>query len=185
MNPDFLTLALRTPLEQLLPLPNAIRIALWAKEELARFNDDQLRELLAWIDVAITQAVMLAQSEAGDTVIDRADERELDWLMQAHDHGAMYALQDGTPFGFRDYCRVLALHKLGMVIDAVGDLPPAGLSIPVAAALMEAQEAVLLANVLPDVESVEAIIGRKAADIRHATNRAVKRRWCGASSMTS
>jgi hypothetical protein len=160
MNPDFLVLALRTPLEQLLLLPNGIRIALWAKEELTRFNDDQLRELLAWIDATITQSVMLARSDVGDAVIDRADERDLDWLMQAHDHSATHALPGGTPFGFRDYYRVLALYKLGVVIDAVGDLPPVGLSIPVAAALMEAQEAVLLADVLPDVESVEAVIER-------------------------
>ncbi|MBS0499423.1 MAG: hypothetical protein H6927_14960 [Burkholderiaceae bacterium] len=196
MNPELLALALRTSLEQLLALPNAIRIVVLAKEELVRFDDDQLRELLAWIDATIQQAVALGEDSSA-----RDDERDLDWLMRAIEHHKMFALEDGTPFGFRDCYRVLALYKLGVVIDAVGDQSAGVLGVPVAAALMESWEAVLLADLLPDVESVEAVVerawregltppadvahevkraqsqgGRKAADIRHATNREAKAR---------
>ncbi len=195
MNPELLALALRTPLEQLLALPNAIRIVVLAKEELVRFDDDQLQELLAWIDATILQAAALDEDAARD------DERDLDWLMRAIEHHEVVALEDGTSFGFRDCYRVLALYKLGVVIDAVGD-PSAGvLGVSVTAVLMEALEAVLLSDLLPDVESVEAVVerawregltppvdvahevkraksqgGRKAADIRHATNREAKTR---------
>lgn len=200
MNPDFLMLALRTPFEQLLPLPNAIRIALLGKEHLSRFNDDQLRDVLAWIDATIEQAVMQRQSEPGGDIVTRDDERDFDWLMGATENHRTYLLRDGTPFGFRDCYRVLALHKLGAVIEAIGGPVPGLLAAPVAG-LMEALEAVLLADVLPDVESVETTVerawgeglrpdsdvqqeveraksdsGRKAANIRHVANRAAKDR---------
>lgn len=201
MNPELLALALRTPLEHLVDVPNAIRIAIWSKEELARFDEGQLRELLAWIDANIQQAVAQAQSEPGGGIVERGDERDFDWLMRAIENHKVYALADGTPFNFRDGYRVLALHKLGAVIDAVGN-PSAGiLTAPVAALLMEALEAVLLADVLPDVESVETIVerawregltlpsasdvevakavsqtSRKLNDILHAQNRETKRK---------
>ena len=38
MNPHLLTLALTTPLEQLLELPNAVRMAASAREELQRIS---------------------------------------------------------------------------------------------------------------------------------------------------
>ena len=41
MNPHLLTLALTTPLEQLLELPNAVRIAACAQEDLQRFSAEQ------------------------------------------------------------------------------------------------------------------------------------------------
>ena len=195
MNPELLALALRTPLEQLLVLPNAIRIVVSAKEELARFNEDQLQELLAWIDATIQQAVALGEEATRD------NERDLDWLMRTIEHHEVFTLEDGTAFGFRDCYRVLVLYKLGTVIDAVGDQSAGVLGLPVAAALMESWEAVLLADLLPDVEPVEAVVerawregltppadvahevkraksqgGRKAADIRHATNREAKTR---------
>jgi hypothetical protein len=69
MDSKFLALALQTPLEQLLALPNAIRIAVLAKEELARFNDGQLQELVAWIDTAIRQAVAQEQSRLDSGVV--------------------------------------------------------------------------------------------------------------------
>lgn len=201
MNPRHLTLALRTPLEELLGLPNGIRITLWAREDLARFTEEQLQELLAWSEAMIQQKVMKEQSEPGGGIVERADNRDFDWLMRSFQNHETFSLRDGTPFGFRDVYRVLALAKIGFVIDATGDLSTDILVPPVAAALMEALEAVLLAEVLPDVESVEAIVerawrdglcpdpdyrdevkraqsqsGRKAAEIRHATNRAVKAR---------
>src|SRR5690606_25605929 len=102
-----------------------------AKEELARFSDDQLQELLAWIDATIQQAVALGEDATRD------DERDLDWLMRAIEHHEVFALEDGTAFGFRDCYRVLALYKLGTVIDAVGDQSAGVLGLPVAAVLME------------------------------------------------
>lgn len=153
MNPELLALALRTPMERLLPLPNAIRIVLWVKEALARFDERQLQELLSWIDVRIEDAVALDGTGAP-----RADERDLDWLMRAFDNHEVFALSDGTPFGFRDIYRVLALYKLGTVIDAVDDLPAGVLVAPVVSTLMESLEATLLADLLPDVESPASMI---------------------------
>lgn len=153
MNPELLTLALRTPLEQLVALPNAVRIAFMAKEELARFNDSQLQELLAWIDASIEQAVALNKFDT-----QRDDERELDWLMGAVENHEVFALADGTPFCFRDVYRVLTLYKLGSVIDGASGLPAGALVAPLTSALMESLEALLLADLLPDVESTEAII---------------------------
>lgn len=59
MKPELLTLALSTPLEQLLPLPNGVRIALWLREALERFDERQLLEILAWIDTRIEDSVAL------------------------------------------------------------------------------------------------------------------------------
>lgn len=47
MNPQLLTVALTAPLEQLLGLPNAVRIAALAREDLQRFSHEQLQDILA------------------------------------------------------------------------------------------------------------------------------------------
>ena len=159
MKPELVTLPLRTPPEQLLPLPNGVRIALWLKEALERFDERQLLEMLAWIDARIEDAVALDRTGAL-----RADERDLDWLMRAFDNHEVFALSDGTPFGFRDIYRVLALHKLGMVIDGADGLPAGALVQPLISALMESQEAMLLAELLPDVDSPESMVDRTWRD---------------------
>jgi hypothetical protein len=153
MKPELLTLALSTPLEHLLPLPNGVRIALWLKEAVERFDERQLLELLTWIDARIEDAVALDQTGA-----QRDDERDLDWLMRAFDNHEVFALSDGTPFGFRDIYRVLALHKLGTVIDGADGLPAGALVEPLISALMESQEAMLLADLLPEVDSTESMV---------------------------
>lgn len=153
MKPELLTSALSTPLEQLLPLPNGVRIALWLREALERFGERQLLEILAWIDTRIEDSVALDRTGA-----QRDDERDLDWLMRAFDNHEVFALVDGTPFGFRDIYRVLALHKLGTVIDGVDGLPAGALVEPLISALMESQEATLLADLLPDVDAPESMI---------------------------
>ena len=65
MNPHLLTLALTTPLEQLLELPNAVRIAACAREDLQRFSAELLALMLASMDAAITDTVTLAQIKHG------------------------------------------------------------------------------------------------------------------------
>lgn len=64
MNPHLLTLALTTPLEQLLELPNAIRIASSAREDLQHFSHDQLQEMLASVDAMITDTVAQGHAPA-------------------------------------------------------------------------------------------------------------------------
>lgn len=65
MNPHLLTLALTTPLEQLLELPNAVRIAACARDDLQTFSAEQLHQMLACMDAAITDTVALAQIKHG------------------------------------------------------------------------------------------------------------------------
>ena len=71
MNPNFLTLALTTPLEQLLELPNAIRIASSAREDLQHFSHDQLQEMLVSIDAMITDTVAQGQATYGSGLVRR------------------------------------------------------------------------------------------------------------------
>ena len=71
MNPHLLTLALTTPLEQLLELPNAVRIAACAREDLQRFSAEQLAQMLASMDAAITDTVTLAQIKHGGELVSR------------------------------------------------------------------------------------------------------------------
>lgn len=78
MNPHLLTLALTTPLEQLLELPNAVRIAACAREDLQRFSAEQLAQMLASMDAAITDTVTLAQIKYGGELIDRYEKRDLE-----------------------------------------------------------------------------------------------------------
>ena len=81
MNPHLLTLALTTPLEQLLELPNAVRIAACAREDLHRFSAEQLAQMLASIDAAITDTVTLAQMKHGGELVNRREQRDLDWFI--------------------------------------------------------------------------------------------------------
>jgi hypothetical protein len=201
MNPHLLTLALTTPLEQLLELPNAVRIAACAREDLQRFSAEQLAQMLARMDTAITDTVALAQSQHGSGLVSRGEQRDLDWLIEASNQTGWPRLKSALAATGRDYFLVLALYKLGEVIDATAGTPPVALVNPVVATLMEALEALMLADLLPDSPTTEQIIeqawkagitpdtdaadevrkaqshaGRQAADVRHASNRAAKQK---------
>ncbi|MDX1253408.1 MAG: hypothetical protein IDH49_14395 [Gammaproteobacteria bacterium] len=204
MNPHLLTLALTTPLEQLLELPNAVRIAASAREDLQRFNPEQLQGMLACIDAMITDIVAQDQSTYGSGLVKREEQRDLDWFIEASNRGLRSTPTSVPKATERDCFRVLALYKLGEVIHATADTTPVALINPVVATLMEALESLLLADLLPDSPFTEQIIedawragltpeadaadevrkaqsraGRNAANVRHASNRAAKKKALG------
>ncbi len=199
MNPHLLALALTTPLEQLLELPNAVRIAACAREDLQHFSTEQLQRMLANMDAAITDAVALAQVKYGGALVSRDEQRDLDWFIEITNQSEWSRLRSATATD-RDYFRLLALYKLGWVIEATSDTPP-GIIRPAVEALMEALESLLLADLLPESPSTAQIVeeawkagltpepiaadevrkaqshaGRQAADARHASNRAAKQK---------
>lgn len=200
MNPHLLTLALTTPLEQLLELPNAVRIAACAREDLQRFSTEQLEQLLGGMDAAITDTVTLSQIKHGGALVNRREQRDLDWFIEVTNHPEWPRLRSATATD-RDYLRLLALYKLGVVIEATADTPPGIIILPAVGALMESLEALVLADLLPESPSMEQIIeeawkagitpepiaadevrkaqsqaGRQAANARHASNRAAKQK---------
>lgn len=200
MNPHLLNLALTTPLEQLLELPNAVRIAACAREDLQSFSTGQLQQMLADMNAAITDAVTLAQIRHGSELVSRSEQRDLDWFIEVTNQSEWLRLRSATAKD-RDYFRVLALYKLGVVIEATLDTPAGIIIRPAVDALMEALESLLLADLLPESPSTAQIIeeawkagltpepiaaeevrkaqshaGRQAADARHASNRAAKQK---------
>ena len=199
MNPNLLTLALTTPLEQLLELPNAVRIAACAREDLQRFSAEQLAQMLASMDAAITDTVTLAQIKHGGELVNRREQRDMDWFIEVTNQAEWPRLRSATATD-RDYLRLLALYKLGVVIEATADTPP-GIIRPAVDALMESLESLVLADLLPESPSMEQIfeeawkagltpepiaadevrkaqcqVVRRAADARHASNRAAKQK---------
>ena len=54
MNPHLLTLALTTPLEQLLELPNAVRIAACARDDLQKFSAELLTRTEKYPDFGLS-----------------------------------------------------------------------------------------------------------------------------------
>ncbi|MBI3147442.1 MAG: hypothetical protein HYZ17_02885 [Betaproteobacteria bacterium] len=200
MNPQLLTLALTTPLEQLLELPNAVRIAACAREDLQRFSAAQLAQMLTRMDAAITDTVTLAQIKHGGELVDRHEQRDLDWFIEVTNQAEWPRLRSATATD-RDYLRLLALYKLGVVIEATADTPPGIIIRPAVDALMESLESLVLADLLAEPPSTEQIIEeawkaglrpepvaadevrkaqsqavRRAADARHASNRAAKQK---------
>lgn len=200
MNPHLLTLALTTPLEQLLELPNAVRIAACAREDLQRFSAEQLQQMLSGVDAAITDAVALAQVKYGGALVNRDEQRDLDWFIEVTNQAEWPYLRLATATD-RDYLRLLALYKLGVVIEATTDTPPGIIIRAAVDALMESLESLVLADLLPESPTTEQIIeeawkagitpepiaddevrkaqsqaGRQAADARHASNRAAKQK---------
>ncbi len=122
MNPHQLTLALTAPLEQLLELPNAVRIAACAREDLQSFSTGQLQQMLADMNAAITDTVTLAQIKHGSELVSRSEQRDLDWFIEVTNQAEWLRLRSATAKD-RDYFRVLALYKLGVVIEATSDTP--------------------------------------------------------------
>ena len=197
MKPQLLTLALDTPLEDLLGLPQAIRIVTSVKDELAAYSADQLHDILRCVNGMIEAAVQESKIGNEDESRERNDQRDLDWLIEAinHDHLLVPAGLPGITD--RDYLRVLALHKVGCAVDT----SQIALTEEAVAALMEALEAMMLAELLPEHAGWKNIIGgawyaglrpdpefteegqealsrtaTKAANIRHMKNRQAKAR---------
>ena len=201
MDARHLNLALTTPLEQLLELPNAVRIAASAREDLQRFSPEQLQDILDCIDAMIIDTVLQGQADYSGRLVERNEQRDLDWFIDACSRERWLIPKHGPEVTQRDYFRVLALHQLGWVIDATADAPPVAFISPVVATLMESFESLMLADLLPDSPTTEQVIedawktgltpeanaadevrkaqsqaGRQAADARHASNRAAKKK---------
>lgn len=154
MTPHTLNLALTTPLENLLPLPDAVGMVTTLREDLAHLEPAQLQTLLVCVDDGINEAVS-AELWASGGLITRADRRDLEWLLAASNH--WHEESCALPFSanWRDVLHVFALYKIGEVINATCDVPPIAFSFAVVALLLEAKEAWLLAQTLPEPTSLE------------------------------
>jgi hypothetical protein len=131
------------------------------------------------------------------------EQRDLDWFIEVTNQAEWPRLRSATATD-RDYLRLLALYKLGVVIEATADTPPGIIIMPAVDALMESLESLVLADLLPESPSMEQIIEeawkagltpepvaadevrkaqsqavRRAADARHASNRAAKTKGPG------
>ena len=165
-----------------------------------RFSAEQLAQMLASMDASITDSVTLAQIKHGGELIDRYDKRVLAWFIEGTKQAEGPRLRS-APATDRDYLRLLALYKLGAVIEATEDTPPGIIIRPAVEALMESPESLVQADLLPESPSTEQIIeeawkagltpelvatdevrkaqsqaARRAADARHASNRAAKQK---------
>ncbi len=203
MNPQLLTLALDTPLENLLGLPNGIEIAYRLRSELAQYRPAELHNILEVIGALILTERQTFRPIAGvdDEDIHSAREanRDIDWLDDAIRFQPLPRLKDGTTVDTQDMYRVLALYKLGAAIGATRDSDSVQFSGAVVEDLLEATKAMMQAQLpiktweqaldqawhaglSPDTE-VEVEVkkaqsqgGRHAANARHAANRAAKKK---------
>ncbi len=195
MKTQLLTLVLDTPLENMLGLPQAIRIVTSVKDELSAYSPDQLHDILRCVNGMIEAAVQESKIGNEDESCERNDQRDLDWLIEAinHDHLLVPAGISGVTD--RDYFSVLALQKVGCAMDA----SRITLTTDAVAALMEAMEAMMLVDLLPEragwkhhvegawhaglrpdpeftEEGQEALsrAAQKAANVRHQKSRKAK-----------
>lgn len=203
MKPQLLTLALDTPLENLLDLPNGVELAYSLRSELERYSPAQLRDIVAAIDTLIATERKTIRSIPGfdDGEIHSARElnRDIDWLGDAIQFQPLPRLHDETPIGAEDLYRVLALYKLGAVIDATQGCDNSGFDKAVVEDILEATKAMTLARspietweqalekawhggIRPDpslsveLQNERSKAAKKAADSRHAKNREIKQR---------
>ncbi len=105
--------------------------------------------MLASIDAAITDTVTLAQIKHGGELVNRREQRDLDWFIEVTNQAEWPRLRSATTTD-RDYLRLLALYKLGAVIEATADTPPGIIIRPAVEALMESLESLVLADLLPE-----------------------------------
>lgn len=201
MNPQLLTLALDTPLENLLGLPNGVEIALTLRDELAHYSPAQLHDILAVIDNLIATEHQTFRSMPGydqeELLAIRELNRDIDWLADAISFQPFPRLEHLPRLNAQDLYRVLALEKLGAVIDATRDSDNRLFSHATIEDLLEATNALMTAKSPietweqaldkawyaglkpdPDVgEEVQEALSRtaqKAANIRHRKNRQAK-----------
>jgi hypothetical protein len=121
----------------------------------------------------------------GGELVNRREQRDLDWFIEVTNQAEWPRLRSATATD-RDYLRLLALYKLGVVIEAATDTP-SGIIIRTAVdALMESLEPLVLADLLPDSPSTEQTIEEAwkagltpepvaADEVRKAQSQAVRR----------
>lgn len=201
MHPKLLTLILDTPLDNLLDLPQAVQIAYAAREALSAYTHRQLQQLLVSINGMIEAAVQDQRTKADGEIITRQDERDLEWLGDAICYEHLLVPAGMAKVDERDYYRVLALYKLGCAFSDAWQENRIVLTESAVAALMEAQEAWLMAELLPkrrplseeiaeawyrglrpdpdvsdEIRQARSQAAQHAADVRHANNRQAKQR---------
>lgn len=118
MNPYFLHIALTTPLENLLALPNATGLAASLRENLAHLEPAQLQALLVCVDDWINDAVAETMWRHGGGGC-RADRSDLEWLLAASDHWHEESCELPFAANWRDVLHLFALYKIGEVIRCI------------------------------------------------------------------
>jgi hypothetical protein len=122
MDPQLLTLAGDTPLDDLVGLPNGIEITYSVVGDLAHRSFDEQRQILQIIAEMIEVEQTLPRSLPGlsdeDFRTARDAYRDFEWLCDALKFQPLPRLFDGTEVSPQDLYNVLALYKLGEVIAA-------------------------------------------------------------------
>ena len=83
MNSQHLHLALTTPLEELLTIPQGVQLAHNVREGLEGITPEQAVAILRAINGMIESALQAERDASGDELITRDENRDVEWLMQA------------------------------------------------------------------------------------------------------
>lgn len=199
MNSQHLRLALTTPLENILGIPQGIQLALYVREGLEDITPEQAVAILRAINGMIESAVQADRDETGDEITTRNDNRDIDWFMQALVDQIHLVPVGQTHIPKSVYFLVLAAYKLGCVIDQRLQHKTPTFSAKSVANLLEAQQAWAYAELIPPQPTVEEIMAKawsegltpepmtsavdtvhkaqlkRATDARHHTNRIAKK----------
>jgi hypothetical protein len=199
MNSQHLRLALTTPLENILGIPQGIQLALYVREGLEDITPEQAVAILRAINGMIESAVQADRDETGDEITTRNDNRDIDWFMQALVDQIHLVPVGQTNIPKSVYFLVLAAYKLGCVIDQRLQHKTPTFSAKSVANLLEAQQAWAYAELIPPQPTVEEIMAKawsegltpepmtsavdtvhkaqlkRATDARHHTNRIAKK----------
>ena len=201
MNSQHLHLALTTPLEELLTIPQGVQLAHNVREGLEGIAPEQAVAILRAINGMIESGLQAERDASGDELITRDENRDVEWLMQAlaDENHLIPAGQPHIPNHI--YFLVMAAFKLGGVVEQRLSYKTTHFPAAAVATLLEAQEAWAYAELLPSAQPVRETIetawsrgltpdslgsedfkklqskqAKKAADSRHQSNRIAKQR---------
>jgi len=199
MNSQHLHLALTTPLENLLGIPQGIQLALDVRDGLKGVTPEQAVAILRAINGMIESALLAHHELMGSEFTTRNDYRDIEWLMQALVDQIHLVPVGQTNIPEPVYFLVLAAYKLGCVIDQRLQHKTPTFSAKSVANLLEAQQAWAYAELIPPQPTVEEIMAKawsegltpepmtsavdtvhkaqlkRATDARHHTNRIAKK----------
>lgn len=198
MNPQHIHLALTTPLEDLLGIPQGVQLAHNVREGLEGITPRQATAVLGAINGMIENAIKAEQTLMGGALVIRGDNRDVEWLLQTLTDEGHLVPADLPQVSNSIYFLVLAAYKLGSVIEQRLESKTAHFPAASVSDLLEAQEASAYAEVLLPTQSLEAILGaawrdgltpetstgsdafhkariKRATDARHLTNRIAKK----------
>jgi hypothetical protein len=198
MNPQHINLALSTPLEDLLAIPQGVQLAYNVREGLEGITPEQAAAILGAINGMIENAIKAEQALMGSELVSRDDNRDVEWLMQALTDEGHLVPADLPHVSNPIYFLVLAAYKLGGVIEQRLESKTTHFPAASVSDLLEAQEASAYAELIPPTQSLEEILGaawrdgltpetttgsdafhkarmKRATDARHLTNRIAKK----------